>query len=111
MTSSSSREPGDEPNKRPGEMMPKLGRYIVWSPTGETPPKVAHATHQAAHYAAQVMAKAVPGASFFVMKRSGNEIVASAIEAAAAGETRSGSTEGESVVPQADAHPNSGAPS
>lgn len=45
--------------------------YIVWSPDGPTPPKVAHQTHQSAHSAAWLMAKTHPGQQFFVMARSG----------------------------------------
>lgn len=41
--------------------------YIVFSPDGETPPKVVHKTHPAAIYAAVQMKKLHPGHSFFVM--------------------------------------------
>lgn len=41
--------------------------YIVFSPDGETPPKVVHKTHPAAIYAAVQMKKLHPENSFFVM--------------------------------------------
>jgi hypothetical protein len=41
--------------------------YIVFSPDGETPPKVVHKTHPAAIYAAVQMKKLHPDQSFFVM--------------------------------------------
>jgi hypothetical protein len=41
--------------------------FIVFSPDGETPPKIVHETHQGALYAAVQMAKRNPEASFFVM--------------------------------------------
>lgn len=53
--------------------------YVVWSPDGETPPKIAHATHQAAHYAAHQMAQIHPGKTFFVMARSGRPISKDAV--------------------------------
>lgn len=45
--------------------------YIVWSPSGETPPKVSYQTHGAAHFAACRMAKQHPGQRFFVIARAG----------------------------------------
>lgn len=45
--------------------------YIVFSPDGEAPAKVTHATHGAAHYAAQAMAKLHKGQSFYVMRSAG----------------------------------------
>ena len=42
--------------------------YIVFSPQGDTPPKVQHETHGAAKFAAEQMAKFNPGREFFVMK-------------------------------------------
>lgn len=45
--------------------------FIVWSPDGETPPKVAYGSHKAAHHAAATMAKVHPGRQFYVMARSG----------------------------------------
>lgn len=53
---------------------PKVGPFVVWSPDGETPPKVVHRTHQAAHSAAHMMAKAHPGQTFMVMAKSGRAI-------------------------------------
>lgn len=50
------------------------GPFIVWSPDGETPPKVPHATHGAAHSAAQMMAAKHVGQTFMVMRRSGRAI-------------------------------------
>lgn len=47
---------------------------VVWSPDGETPPKVAHTTHGSAHRAAHLLAKKHPGQTFFVMERSGRPI-------------------------------------
>jgi hypothetical protein len=41
--------------------------YIVFSPEGETPPKVVHKTHPSAIYAAVQMKKLHPDHSFFVM--------------------------------------------
>lgn len=51
-----------------------LGPFIVWSPDGETPPKVSHTTHQAAHFAAHAMAKRLPGQTFHVMRPSGRPV-------------------------------------
>lgn len=45
--------------------------YMVFCESGETPPKVRHATHKAAYYAAQVMAQYNPGAIFHIMKKKG----------------------------------------
>jgi hypothetical protein len=45
--------------------------YIVWSPDGETPPKISYATHAAAHSSACRMASLHPGQQFYVMGRSG----------------------------------------
>ena len=42
--------------------------YTVYSPEGETPAKVQHATHGEALFAAKQMAKFHPGQEFFVMK-------------------------------------------
>lgn len=41
--------------------------YIVFSPDGETPPKVVHPTHKGALVAAVRMARFHPDKSFFVM--------------------------------------------
>jgi hypothetical protein len=45
--------------------------YIVWSPEGETPPKVSYETHGKACAIAWHMAKLNPGQKFFVMGRAG----------------------------------------
>jgi hypothetical protein len=45
--------------------------YIVWSPDGETPPKIRFDSHKAAHAAAWGMAKVFPGRQFFVMAKCG----------------------------------------
>ncbi len=42
--------------------------YTVFSPSGEAPAKVQHATHGEALFAAKQMAKFHPGQTFFVMK-------------------------------------------
>lgn len=49
----------------------KKGLYIVWSPNGEAPPKVAHESHNAACHAAWMMAKQYPGQTFYIMRRAG----------------------------------------
>jgi len=45
--------------------------YIVFSPDGETPPKVIHDSHKQAHFAAQRMATLNPGRTFHVMQSAG----------------------------------------
>lgn len=57
----------DKPKKRPGP-------FIVWSPDGETPAKVAHDTHGAAFKAAHLMAAKYPGQTFMVMSRAGRTV-------------------------------------
>jgi len=47
------------------------GLFIVWSPAGETPPKMQYATHKEAAYYAHKMAAKHPGQTFFVMTRAG----------------------------------------
>lgn len=47
---------------------------IVWSPDGDTPPKVAHQSHGSAHRAAHQQAAKHPGRTFYVMERSGRAI-------------------------------------
>jgi hypothetical protein len=44
--------------------------FTVFSPEGEAPAKVQHATHKAAFSAAKRMAEAFPGQTFYVMKSS-----------------------------------------
>lgn len=56
------------------ERRPANAPLIVWSPDGETPPKVAHNTHGSAHRAAHLLAAANPGKTFYVMERSGRPI-------------------------------------
>lgn len=48
--------------------------YTVYSPEGETPAKVQHATHGVALFAAKQMAKFHPGQTFFVMKSASKPI-------------------------------------
>lgn len=48
--------------------------FIVWSPDGETPPKVQHNNHKSAHHAARCMAKEHPSQTFYVMGVCGKEI-------------------------------------
>ena len=50
---------------------------IVWSPDGDTPPKVAHQSHGSAHRAAHQLAAKHPDRTFYVMERSGRPIKAS----------------------------------
>ncbi len=57
-----------EPAKKKSKQTPP---YIVWSPDGETPPKVSHATHQRACFAAHFMARKYPGKMFYVLGRMG----------------------------------------
>lgn len=48
--------------------------FIVWSPDGDTPPKVQHPSHKSAHHAAHRMAKEHPGQTFYVMGVGGKAI-------------------------------------
>ncbi len=48
--------------------------YTVFSPEGEAPAKVSHATHKEAFAIAHSMARAYPGQTFFVMKSASNPI-------------------------------------
>lgn len=52
---------------------------IVWSPDGDTPPKVAHQSHGSAHRAAHQLAAKHPGRTFYVMERSGRPVSAALI--------------------------------
>jgi hypothetical protein len=63
---SEAEKPQEKPKKKSAQ-----GPFIVWSPDGETPPKVVHDTHGAAHFAAKQMAQSHPGVTFMVMQRSG----------------------------------------
>jgi hypothetical protein len=56
--------------------------FVVFSPDGETPPKVVHPTHKGALYAAVQMAKLNPEASFFVMGSMSRPINAESVAAA-----------------------------
>lgn len=62
--------------------------YIVWSPEGETPPKVSHPTHGPALFAANRMAKFHPGQTFYVMQRASQAIVVPAPDEQPAAEIR-----------------------
>ena len=42
--------------------------YLVFSPTGPTEPKKAHATHQSAFHECHKMAKKFPGQQFYVVQ-------------------------------------------
>lgn len=48
--------------------------FIIYSPEGETPPKVTHATHKEALGIAHNMAKLHPGQTFFVMKSASRPV-------------------------------------
>lgn len=41
--------------------------YLVWSPTGSTPPRYCHGTQDAAEAEADRLARANPGKNFFVV--------------------------------------------
>lgn len=56
--------------------------YTVFSPQGEAPAKVQHATHGAALFAARTMAKLNPGKEFYVMKCKSKAQVVEAAPAA-----------------------------
>lgn len=56
--------------------------FIVWSPGGETPPKVTHPSHKAAHQAAHQMAKLHPTQTFYVMGVGGRAIHGAEVEVA-----------------------------
>jgi len=45
--------------------------WIVWSPTGSRPPSHRHATEAAARNEADRLARAIPGAEFFVLEAKG----------------------------------------
>lgn len=52
--------------------IPDAGRFfIVWSPTGATPPKCTHKSHQQAARAAWDMARQFPDQTFYVMQKMG----------------------------------------
>jgi hypothetical protein len=53
--------------------------FIVFSPDGETPPKIVHATHKGAMFAAAQMAKINPKASFFVMGSMSRPVTAATV--------------------------------
>lgn len=53
---------------------PAKAPFVVWSPDGETPPKIAHTTHKSAHRAAHLLADQHEGRTFYVMARSGRAI-------------------------------------
>ena len=53
---------------------PKDDMYIVFSPTGPTPPMVIHKSHGAAFSACHFMAARHPDQKFFVMKRASRAI-------------------------------------
>lgn len=52
--------------------------YIVWSPDGETPPKVSYDKHQVACHEAHRLSKLMPGRTFYVMARAGKGATAAA---------------------------------
>ncbi len=58
----------------PEKHTPAKPPFVVWSPDGETPPKIAHTTHKSAHRAAHLLAERHEGRTFFVMARSGRPI-------------------------------------
>lgn len=59
----------------PKSKKPLRAPFIVFCPTGETPPVVMHDTHGAAHAVANIMAKKHPGREFLVMGRAGRGAV------------------------------------
>ena len=58
-------------SEKPKSKAEKPGLYIVFSPEGETPPKVTHGTFKEAVNAAWQMSKFHPGNTFHVMKAVG----------------------------------------
>ncbi|WP_230770575.1 hypothetical protein [Sphingomonas sp. Leaf4] len=63
-----------ESTQPPDKHTPAKPPFVVWSPDGETPPKVAHMTHKSAHRAAHLLAESHEGRTFYVMARSGRPI-------------------------------------
>lgn len=57
-------------DRRETEILKRNGEpvYIVWSPTGHTPPRVTHTTPESALEAASAQARDVPGHEFNVCK-------------------------------------------
>lgn len=57
-----------------------MDKFIIWSPTGTTPPRVRFATHHAAQEIAETMARRYPGQEFFVMEaKSVSQVVVPSI--------------------------------
>lgn len=70
----------DKPSKK---FTGPKGPFIVWSPEGEAPAKVEHATHGKALWAAWKLAEEHPGQTFYVMGRAGKPAFVSAQKDAA----------------------------
>ena len=49
--------------------------WLVWSPTGVLPPRMKHATYQAAEAEAQRLALRNPGQSFFVLRMESRSVL------------------------------------